>query len=77
MELKDVVRKLIGKINPVGETNADDQRFENLKAHCELVNDLIIDLWYVSREKDRNEYSMSRAGKYAEEFLRDTLNIKE
>ena len=37
----DVVKKLIGKINPIGETNTDNERFENLKAMCELVNNLI------------------------------------
>lgn len=27
----DVIKKLIGKINTIGETNTDNERFENLK----------------------------------------------
>ena len=31
MELIDVVRKLVGPISPIGESHADEKRFENLK----------------------------------------------
>ena len=41
MTVHEIVNKLIGNINPVGETNTDNDRFENLKAKCELVNLLI------------------------------------
>ena len=30
MKVVDVVRKLIGPIDPIGESNADDRRFDNL-----------------------------------------------
>ncbi|GAI86093.1 unnamed protein product, partial [marine sediment metagenome] len=39
--LYTVVKKLIGNINPVGETNTDNERFENLKIICELTNKLL------------------------------------
>lgn len=32
----DVIKKLIGKIRPVGDASIDPQRLENLKAMCEL-----------------------------------------
>jgi hypothetical protein len=77
MEIKDVVLKLIGHVNPVGESAEDDKRFENLKSLCELTEDLvslIIDIGYDN--KNRCEYSMSRAGKYASNFIDNNLNIK-
>lgn len=37
----EIVENLIGKINPVGETNEDEIRFENLKLMCDLTNSLI------------------------------------
>jgi hypothetical protein len=78
MEIKDVVLKLIGPVDPVGETNADEKRFENLKALCELTEKLVCIIDEVSyRNKDRGEYSMSRAGKYAFDFIEKKLNIKE
>ena len=44
MELIDVVRKLIGPVNPIGESNTDEERFENLKTLTELVDFLVGDI---------------------------------
>lgn len=70
----DVVVKLLGKTEPIGDTNVDDQRYENLKATIELVDKLLIDLYQVAGYATCQEYSMSRSGKLAEKFLKD---IKE
>ena len=77
MELKDVVKKLVGEIDPVGETYRDEKRLENLKTMCALVDSLVTDIWHVAQNKDRCEYSMKQAGVYAEKFLKSTLNIVE
>jgi len=78
MELIDVVRKLTGPINPVGESNCDDARYENLKTLCDLVNFLVTDIDSVAyRYKDSPESSVNRAGKYADTFLSKTLGIVE
>ena len=74
----DVVKKLIGKINPIGETNTDIERFENLKAMCELVNNLIIDIDDMAyQNKDAREFSVKRASEYASNFLTKTVGIAE
>jgi len=74
----DVINKLIGNINPVGETNTDNERFENLKAMCELVNNLIVDIDDMAyRNKDAYEFSKKRASEYAKKFLTETIGIKE
>ena len=39
MELIDIVNKLIGNIEPIGDTSVDEERFENLKSYCELINE--------------------------------------
>lgn len=70
MELIDVVRKLIGPVEPVGETRADDERYENLKALTALVDNLICEVRYVTENKSRHEFSMKRAGEHASKFLR-------
>ena len=57
MEIYDVVKKLVGKIDPIGETNTDNQRFENLKVMTELVDNLLTDIACVRMEKGRHEYS--------------------
>lgn len=65
----EVVQKLIGPIKPVGEHHADEKRFENLKAMCELVDKLVTDIDEVIPNKNRIEASMKRAGEYADNFL--------
>ena len=74
----DVVKKLIGSINPVGESDTDDERYENLKEMCVLVDNLIThidDMAYLNRHLQ--EYSVKRAVKYASTFLTKTVGIEE
>ena len=71
MDIHDIVKRIVGPINPVGETNEDDHRFSNLKQMTKLVNLLLGDLSRVAAHKGRPEHSMSRAGKFADDFLYD------
>ncbi len=64
-----VVRRLIGEITPVGDSRTDDRRFQSLKATTELIGDLIHDVERVAQYRVRAEFSMKRAGEYAQEFL--------
>ncbi len=78
MEIQEIVMKLIGNINPNGETNTDNDRFENLKCLCDLVDILVGKIDYVSyKNKDSREFSVKRASDYADKFLTDNLGIKE
>jgi hypothetical protein len=71
----DVVKKLIGPINPVGETNEDNRRLENLKAMCELMDAIFLDIDYVSYNyRDRHEFSIKRANEYAKKHI-DSMGI--
>ena len=71
MELHDIVMKLIGPVSPIGETNTDQNRFDNLKNLCELVNRLVYTIDSVIPNKERPEASMKKAGEYADKFLTD------
>jgi hypothetical protein len=71
MEMYDVVKKLLGEINPIGETQTDNARFENLKATVKLVDGLLFDIDRVTCNKTRHEHSMKRAGEFASKFLED------
>jgi len=61
-EAYKVITKLIGPINPVGETHIDTGRFDNLKVMTDVVEMLLIDIDKVTANKDRHEYSMNLAG---------------
>ena len=40
MELHTIVAKLTGPIYPVGESNTDTERYENLEKYLELYSDM-------------------------------------
>lgn len=71
MDHYEIVKKLIGPVRPVGETRADDERYENLKALTELIDRLVFDVGEVSVDAGRSEFSVNRAGVHAEAFLRE------
>ena len=78
MTHREIVLILIGKIEPKGESNEDEKRFENLKTLCTLVNELIIDIDDMAyRNKDSYQHSVKKASDYAQNFLTVTLGIKE
>lgn len=72
MDVAEVVRKLVGPIEPVGETHTDDKRYENLKAMTQLLDTLIFEVSEVARNnRGGQEYSRNRAGMLAQEFLNE------
>lgn len=72
MTVHDIARKLIGQIKPVGETNTDELRFDNLKETCELTLYLIEEIQEVSKIES-HEYSVKRSADYAKEFIKDFI----
>jgi len=71
----EIVKKLIGPINPVGDSSRDEERFENLKHMIELMDQIhseIDDVAYRNRES--KEYSVKRSVDYINVYL-DKLGI--
>lgn len=69
IDVYEVVKKLVGPIRPVGESSTDEERFENLKVMTDLVDMLLIDIDRVAMAKNHCMHSMSKSGKFADEFL--------
>ena len=72
----DVVKKLIGEINPIGETHEDSRRLENLENMITLVDHLLSDIDAVALNKGKPEFSLNKAGTVASEYF-DDLGIKK
>ena len=71
----DIVYKLVGSIQPVGETHIDDTRYENLKIMVDLVGALLTDIDdIVYLNKDKQEFSMKRTVEFVSKFY-DELGI--
>lgn len=68
---KYIIKRLIGSIHPVGETNTDNANFESLKQQCELIQSLLHDVKALIPLKEHSAYSIKRAGEYAEKFINE------
>lgn len=77
MELIDVVNKLVGRIEPIGDTAIDEERFENLKLYCELINEMVkrVDDVVCNNWGSRLA-SVKRFNDYISDFLTNTLKIE-
>lgn len=71
IDLHEVVMKLVGPVQPVGETGEDERRLDNMRALTDLVDDLLGEIEKVEPAADRVEGSMRAIGVHAREFLRE------
>lgn len=71
MSISDILGKLFGKIVPVGETNQDNIRYENIQNYYEALCYIVSTLRIASQYKDRQEYSMQKIGKECFDILRE------
>lgn len=69
MTYAEIVKKLIGNINPTDDSSRDGERLEHLKTMCDLVEDLIGEIRFVTRDKDAYESSVKEIGQFAFKFL--------
>ena len=75
IERSEAILALIGNVRPVGETNTDDRRYENLELACDVLKNLVEAVREVSVKCEGHvAYSINRAGEYARKCLED-LNI--
>ena len=70
----EIITKIIGKILPIGETNTDEARLKNLTVHCNVTHSLLKDIILAASYRDRQEYSVQKAG---EEAYRSLVEIKK
>lgn len=63
MEIEEILKRLFGRIEPWGETNEDNKRFENIENYKVALEFIINELSSASKFKDRPEYSMQKIGK--------------
>lgn len=76
MTIYDVVKKLLGAIEPIGESNADEKRFHNLQVTTKLIDKLVFDVAAVAKDKGSYQHSVKKTGVFASEFL-EALGIEE
>ena len=77
MTVYDVVRKLVGPIEPTGDHNVDQERLSNLIAMGDLIVELMQDIDKTTTSYHRQEASMSKIGREAKHILTDIANFCE
>lgn len=70
-EVADIVFKIVGEIEPVGETHTDDSRFNHLQTLLNTLDILIDEVTFLLPCENRYEYSMQRAGKEVRHWIKD------
>lgn len=69
MTLTDVVLKLVGPVNPVGDSSVDEKRKANLRELCDLTEQLIYTIARLKSNSASYEFSVKDIGDYAAKRL--------
>ena len=77
VDVVDIVMKLVGEVQPIGDSSVDANRFENLNRLTDVVNKLCAEIYKVSQYDGRHEQSVRKAGRCAFEFLLDLREWSE
>lgn len=71
MDTYEIIKKLIGPIDPTGRHEVDVERGRNLSTLLHVVNRLMFDINLVARHKDSHEESVRHLGQKASAFLQE------
>lgn len=75
MDMIDVVMRLNGPIDPVGESHTDQRRLENLEALCDLTSLLLDRIEAVAEAYGDHMASVKAAKDHAAAFLSSTRGV--
>lgn len=71
--LYTVVNKLVGEIEPTGDSSVDAARYENLIHLLEFLDLILPDVVNIQKYYNSPAYSESRSGKYTRNWMKDTM----
>lgn len=70
MSISQILKKLFGEIIPVGETNEDNKRFNNIENYYEALSFIISELQNCADIKS-NHYSVNKISKECKDILKE------
>ena len=73
--IKEIIKKLLGSIQPIGETNYDEQCFENIKEWGELCYWITERLITVVESNRKDLYSVNKCAEEAERQCSYALDL--
>lgn len=77
MSAEEIIKKLFGEIRPVGETNTDNERYNNLSNYEQVLILVTNELINCAEDKDDVRYSVNKIGKRAFNILKNNYEYTE
>lgn len=75
MEIEEILERLFGEIQPLCDSQYDDERYENLDNYEKVFNYLVNEITECAKWKNDNHYSAKKLGERAFSILEQ--NYKE
>jgi uncharacterized protein YydD (DUF2326 family) len=67
----EVIRSLVGSIDPVADASVDRERMENLEKMFNILSELLYDVNYIAQTHSNSQYGSARKiGQYAKKQLK-------
>ena len=71
MSITDILKKILGEIEPYGDTRIDEERYKNIPNYEEALDFIINKLKASAKLKDRPEYSIHKIAAECEDVLNE------
>ena len=69
--IKEVIDRIIGNIQPAGDTALDNERTKNLDLYIELLDLMTTDIYKIAFKKDDHRHSIQDMGNKAFKHLKN------
>lgn len=71
MSISEILRRLLGEIEPYGDTTIDDKRYLNIQNYYEALCFIVSKLKASAKLKDRKEYSIKEIARECQDILQE------
>ena len=71
MSISELLDKILGKIEPYGDTTIDEERYRNIPNYDEALDFILKRLKEAAKLKDRQEYSIQKIAIECEDILNE------
>lgn len=69
--INQIIYSICGEIEPYGDTNIDEERFENIENYYEALFFIVSKLQKSAKLKDRQEFSIKKIAEKCEDILNE------
>ena len=71
MSISEIFKKLLGEIEPYGDTTIDGKRYLNIQNYYEALCFIVAKLKASAKLENRNEYSITKIARECKDILQE------